>query len=201
MTLQGYTPRGKSTDCGAQGSKRRALDPDCESKTRCSCLCFRNYIVRRAIRGVILAISLISCRFELVEGAIDLAVETPSPRGRFDSLNQSRPPLRSVLQHPHKSLEQFLISGAVFAKAMASPSDLVTMSGWFHIIWNGAPRYRLVDDEGEWADLLIDERVLRDVGRPRAMDRKRVRITGRRSGTGAKTIQVITINPDEGGER
>jgi hypothetical protein len=85
----------------------------------------------------------------------------------------------------------------MFAFSLSSPSDLVTVSGWFHIIWNGTPRYGLVDDAGEWTDLLIDENVLSDLGGPLALNRRRVRITGRRPGGGPGMIQVITINPDE----
>ena len=59
------------------------------------------------------------------------------------------------------------------------------------------PHYMLVDDGGEWVDLLIDEQVLRDAGGPLGLNRKRVRLTGRRSEKTPGAIQVIAINPED----
>lgn len=190
MRPQGCAPRGEPIVCEAQRSTGRRLDLDAESKSRFLRLCLRSVIIRCTVSGVMLAPFFISGHVALVEGAAELLVPTPFLQDRIDPLTQ--PPL---LFRP--ALQQSRMSGAVFALTLVSPPDLVTVSGWFHIIWNGVPRYGLVDDEGEWTDLLIEERVLRDTGGPRVLNRKWVRITGRRPGTGARTIQVETINPEE----
>lgn len=149
-----------------------------------------------AMNGLMLAF-LISCNRCGVGDALDCSAERVSSRGCTEAASQPHPAARSAVQYPDTRLPPSPVSGAQFAENLASRSDLVTMSGWFHIIWNGAPRYRLVDNEGEWTDLLIEEGVLRDMGGPLALNRQRVRVTGYRQEGRPRTIQVITIKPDE----
>lgn len=143
-----------------------------------------------------LAIPLMFCCSGSLEGAIDPTVERSVSEDRLHSLSRSPSPL-PVLHYPHTTLQRVLSPGAVFAAVSASPSNVVTMSGWFHIIWNGVPHYGLVDDGGKWTELLIEERVLSDAGGPRTLNRRRVQITGHRVETGAEAVRVLTINPEE----
>jgi hypothetical protein len=48
------------------------------------------------------------------------------------------------------------------------------------VIWNGAPRYVLIDDQGQWHALLLDETL--SEGGLLAFNRQRVKITGERAG-------------------
>lgn len=108
--------------------------------------------------------------------------------------NRSLPSsLLSDSYRPRVGSRQSAISGVIIALNHAH--DPVTISGWFHIIWNGTLRYRLVDDKGESIDLLIDERVLRDAGGPLSLDRKRVQVIGLRPEKAPWAFHVTTINP------
>ena len=59
-------------------------------------------------------------------------------------------------------------------------------TGWFHVVYVDPPRgqrvppplYGLVDAQGRWTSLLIDDATLRAAGGPRALDRRMVSISG-----------------------
>lgn len=59
-------------------------------------------------------------------------------------------------------------------------------SGWFQVLWGDGQganpqtrlKYFLVDDQGEWTELKLDDKSAVPLGRLLAFDRKRVRITG-----------------------
>jgi M6 family metalloprotease-like protein len=61
-----------------------------------------------------------------------------------------------------------------------------SLSGWFHVIWGDGPpgsnitdaRPVLIDDQGRWTGLLLDEGLVRPSGGILAFDRKRVTIVG-----------------------
>ena len=72
----------------------------------------------------------------------------------------------------------------------------VTLSGWFHVIWNGEPRFMLVDDRGVATRLVIDEAVMRTFGGPRGLDRKRVTVDGQRVDDVPEVVRVLSIAPD-----
>ena len=72
---------------------------------------------------------------------------------------------------------------------------VVSLSGWLHIIWNGEPRFMLVDDQGVGVRLLIDDALLRTHGGPGALNQKRVTVTGERVGGQPETIRVLSIEP------
>jgi hypothetical protein len=76
------------------------------------------------------------------------------------------------------------IAGARSEPASAQPSIL---SGWLHVIWadpvtgsiaESGPRYVLIDDQGQWTEITLDETRLRSLGGPLSFNRKRVTITG-----------------------
>jgi hypothetical protein len=69
-----------------------------------------------------------------------------------------------------------------------------TLSGWFHVVWNGAPRYVLVDDQGQWIELLLDETLVRPFGGPLAFNRKRVRIEGESVHAPSGGVRVLSIS-------
>ncbi|MCZ7624915.1 MAG: hypothetical protein FIA90_08695 [candidate division NC10 bacterium] len=134
------------------------------------------------IAGVMLAIVLLSCRIAIAGSAADTATRAvPFPK-RIGVRIGSSPSA---------------MAGSLLAETLSYPDAPLNISGWFHIIWNGEPRYTLVDDDGEWIELLIDEQVLRNTGGPRFLDRKRVRVSGFPLETRPEVIQVITINPED----
>src|SRR5438876_531510 len=89
----------------------------------------------------------------------------------------------------------------------ARTSDVVTVagqrvsrSGRLHIIWNGEPHFMLVDDHGGAIRLLIDEALTRPFGGPRALNQKRITITGQHVGESPDTVRVLSIDlATEGG--
>lgn len=63
------------------------------------------------------------------------------------------------------------------SRAAAADGNVISRGGWFHIIYNGEPHFLLVDDSGAGVRLLLDEHLLKPLGGPRALDRKRVTVT------------------------
>jgi hypothetical protein len=61
------------------------------------------------------------------------------------------------------------------------------------VIWNGAPRYVLIDDQGQWHALLLDEMLVRPFGGPLALNRKRVRIVGERVHAPSGGVRILSI--------
>lgn len=147
--------------------------------------------------GATLSVLLISCRVAALEGTATPAAKVELSPQRIDAHHTPCPSSRSDSRDSCAGSQQFVKSGAVFAMFPADVTAPLTVSGWFHIIWNGVPHYMLVDDAGKWVHLLIDEQVLRDVGGPLGLNRKRVRVTGRRLEKTPEVIQVITINPED----
>lgn len=147
--------------------------------------------------GATLAVLLISCQVAALEGAATPAAKAePSPQ-HIDAHHIPYPSSQSDSRNSCAGSQQYMESGAVFAMFPADVTAPLTLSGWFHIIRNGVPRYMLVDDAGKWVQLLIDDQVLRDVGGPLGLNRKRVRVTGHRSEKTPEAIRVIAINLEE----
>lgn len=69
----------------------------------------------------------------------------------------------------------------------------VSLSGWFHIIWNDRARYVLINDQGRSVELLLDEDLARPFGGPRAFNRKRVKIVGERVSMPPGAVRVLAI--------
>jgi hypothetical protein len=70
---------------------------------------------------------------------------------------------------------------------------VLTLTGWLHIILNGEPRFMLIDDRGVATRLQLDPVQTRPFGGPRAINGKRVTITGEPSADQPQTIRVLTI--------
>src|SRR5687768_8803278 len=76
--------------------------------------------------------------------------------------------------------------------ALSNEPQLV-MSGWFHVIWNGEPKYMLIDDQGRWTRLLLDGSSMRPSGGPLALNRKRVKVVGVPVTSPSAAIRVVDI--------
>jgi len=70
----------------------------------------------------------------------------------------------------------------------------VALAGWLHVIWNGGPHYKLVDDRGNSTDLLLDEKLTAPFGGPLVFNRKRVKIAGLPVPPPSKAVRVISIS-------
>ena len=80
----------------------------------------------------------------------------------------------------------------------------VSLSGWLHVIWNGEPRFMLIDDRGVATRLLIDEALIRAFGGltsgPQGLNRKRVTIAGERVSEMPEVVRVLSIELDRQGK-
>jgi hypothetical protein len=74
---------------------------------------------------------------------------------------------------------------------------VVTRSGWFLVVWNGAPRFELADEGGHTVTLQIDPDVCGCCTGPRAFNRKRVTISGVPVEGAPDTLRVLTIEADD----
>ena len=81
----------------------------------------------------------------------------------------------------------------------AVPGTAVVLTGTFHVVWGESATYLLTTDAGRTTTLVLDPELTRPLGGPQALDRRRVRITGR-SGPGVgDTLHVTTLQlPIEG---
>lgn len=84
-------------------------------------------------------------------------------------------------------------SGVQTADSPPDSSQESSLSGWFHVIWNGGPQYVLIDDQGRWTQLLLEEALTKRLGGPLTFNRKRVRIVGRRVSEPLGAIRVLSI--------
>lgn len=80
------------------------------------------------------------------------------------------------------------------AGASAAPNDRVRLSGWLNVIWNGEPRFILVDDQGVATRLVIDEALTKPFGGIRALNRRRVVVTGERASGQPDAVRVLSID-------
>jgi len=79
------------------------------------------------------------------------------------------------------------------------PEQPTSLSGWFHILWEDPHsdsdqeptiKYLLIDDQGEWVELLLDGELVRPFGGPLALNRKRVTVVGRMVGLSFQSLQT-----------
>jgi len=84
-------------------------------------------------------------------------------------------------------------TGQSLSERSTPPDRQISLSGWFHIIWGDAPRFLLIDDQGVAIHLEIDETVIKPFGNPRALNQKRVTITGEWLGEPNGTVHVLSI--------
>lgn len=69
----------------------------------------------------------------------------------------------------------------------------LTLSGWLHVIWNGEPRFVLIDDHGIAVRVVIDPDLARALGGARSLDRQRVVIVGEPVGGQPDVIRATAI--------
>jgi len=82
----------------------------------------------------------------------------------------------------------------------AAANNRVSLSGWLHVIWNGEPRFMLVDDQGMATRLVLDGDLMRAFGGARGLNQKRVTLEGERVDDVAETVRVLSIKLDLGGK-
>jgi hypothetical protein len=90
------------------------------------------------------------------------------------------------------------LSGGESTSIATMTSHRVSLSGWFHVIWNGEPRFMLADDRGLATRLEIDDAVLSAVGGARALNQKRVNVVGERVSETPAVIRVLSIDVEIG---
>lgn len=69
----------------------------------------------------------------------------------------------------------------------------LTLTGWLHVIWNGEPRFMLIDDRGIAVRVVIDPDLARALGGARSLDRQRVVIAGEPVDGKPDVIRATTI--------
>ena len=79
------------------------------------------------------------------------------------------------------------------SELVAAASERVSFSGWLHVIWNGQPRFILVNDQGVAIRLLVDEAVMKASGGMRGINQRRVTITGERAAEMPEAVRVLSI--------
>lgn len=72
---------------------------------------------------------------------------------------------------------------------------VLSLTGWLHVIWNGEPRFVLIDDRGVATRILIDPALARSFGGMRALDQKRVTITGEPAADQPGTVRALSVEP------
>jgi hypothetical protein len=74
-----------------------------------------------------------------------------------------------------------------------TPPLRVTITGWFTTIWNGEPHYTVTDDQGNAAQVILDEEVARPLGGPLKLDRQRITIVGEIISDSPRIIRAVSI--------
>lgn len=92
------------------------------------------------------------------------------------------------------------ILGSACTGVSSSPAQemdrSVSLSGWCHTVWNAEPQYLLMDDQGRSVRLLMNVDLLRSVGGPLWLNRKRVTVVGERLPGSLQTIRVMSIQAE-----
>jgi hypothetical protein len=74
-----------------------------------------------------------------------------------------------------------------------SSEQQVTLFGWFHVIWNGEPKYMLIDDQGRWTRLVLDGPSGKPMTNPLALNRKRVKAVAVPLASPAGAMRIVHI--------
>ena len=103
------------------------------------------------------------------------------------------------------ALTALVVSCLPVAPGAAEPTSIATtashrvsLSGWFHVIWNGEPRFMLADDRGLGTRLEIDDAVLRAAGGTGALNQHRVTVVGERVSESPAVVRVLSIDLEVG---
>lgn len=75
----------------------------------------------------------------------------------------------------------------------AAESQEISLSGWFTVIWNDRTHYYLSDGQGRLTELLLDEETVKSLGGPLALNRKRVKVVGKRAIAPTEAVTVLSI--------
>ncbi len=89
-------------------------------------------------------------------------------------------------------------SGAESTSIATTAFARVSLSGWFHVIWNGEPRFMLADDRGLATRLEIDDAVLTAAGGTSALNQHRVTVVGERVSESPAVVRVLSIDLEVG---
>lgn len=105
-------------------------------------------------------------------------------------------PLRFVSEALDARVQYDSGARTVYISQPTRPS--LTLVGWFHIIWNGGPRFILIDDQGRSFRLLVEEELFKPFGGALELQRKRVRVTGEAvtQPPGAIRVHSIRLEPE-----
>lgn len=107
--------------------------------------------------------------------------------------------------HRRRELARGLLLAAVLVITLwltaCQPTQRVSLSGWFHVIWYDGPpgsgtggvTYWLDDDQGESHRLLIDEKLLQPLGGAVAVNGRRVKVTAEVVPTPLGALRVLAI--------
>ncbi len=109
--------------------------------------------------------------------------------------------------------ERLLVRGLLLTVAVAlalwitacQPTQQVSLSGWFHVIWYDGPpdsgtggvTYWLDDDQGRSHQLLLDEKLLEPLGGSLALNGQRVRVTAEQVTTPPGALRVLAIELEQ----
>jgi len=80
----------------------------------------------------------------------------------------------------------------------ADTGEIITLHGWFTIVWNDQAHTFLTDDAGDTRELLLDESLTGPLGGPLALDRKRVVITAEAVEGRPEVLRVTSIVVEAG---
>lgn len=99
--------------------------------------------------------------------------------------------MQSLSIHTRRVAAGFLQSLSTMLLAMT-----LALSGRFHIIWNGEPRFMLIDDQGRWTEILLDKALAKSYGGAAALNGKRVKIVGEEASVPGGSVRVLSIELD-----
>ena len=93
-----------------------------------------------------------------------------------------------------------VLAALVMIAASASSASAQERTGWFHIVYVDPPRtqrppaplYGLVDAQGRWTPLVVDDAALQAAGGPRALEGRRVSVSGEPFASAAPAPGVST---------
>ncbi len=71
--------------------------------------------------------------------------------------------------------------------------SLITITGWFTIVWNDEPHYSITDDHGINTQLQMDDEIAKPLGGPLELDRKKITIVGKVIRDSPRTIRVLSV--------
>lgn len=104
--------------------------------------------------------------------------------------------MRSLFLPPLLAL--CLAAACAPSRSKPPPTQPLTLNGWFHTVWGERAHYWLVDDRQQWTELQISDDVALPPGAPRALEGKRVVLSGTAVSAAPRVIRVasLTLSPE-----